>query len=68
MIIPGATNITHVAASAGNTFAPATAALEPSVVEAMEEYRRAKRYRDEAVTVGVAIGAAVGLLLLASRR
>lgn len=67
MILPRS-SVLQIAAGAGRAFAPASTALEPTSAEALEELQRARRYRDEARLVGLALGGAAGLLLFALRR
>ncbi len=67
MIQPYA-NVMHLVGNAGTAFAPASAAIEPTPAEAVEEYRRAVSYRNDARLLGLAVGGAAGLLLFAFRR
>lgn len=61
-------NVLQLAAGAPNAFAPASTSLDPLPVEAVEAYRRAKRYRDNSMMIGLAVGGALGLSFLLVRR
>ena len=67
LLAPHSHHLFRMAAGASQAFAPATSALDPTTDEAIEEHRRAKSYRDSAPLIGVVVGGAVGLSLLALR-
>jgi hypothetical protein len=66
-MIPTHTNVLQFATGATNAFAPGLG-LDPTRIEAVEAYRRAKSYRENAMWIGLAVGGALGASLILLRR
>ena len=60
-------NVFRIASGASQAFAPSSSVLDPTLDEAVEEYRRAKSYRGSATVLGLVVGGALGLSVLVLR-
>ena len=67
-MLPGVVSPVSLTHGLTDAFAPSIIAGDATPEEAAEEYRRAKKFRDDAMWMGVLFGGAAALLMAARKK